>query len=256
MIFNPKNLKVSKTVWEHHEGYWNARAGESVPEWVEEKMNRVSVYAAQEMECRRIHGFAYSSQLWPELEPVLPFTNSLVLVGLNPFEIGHDLFQIEEGIGADQLIPIRDTNINLAHLIPGLNKSAPSLHDEINYLQDEAIVWSSHLFGIGRNTVKRALQSTVKHLHIDHGFLSWDDYQEQVLEDVSCENFDVRPTGLIRELYWDVIRIDYELVSRVGVENHPVFGDIYGYAVETLSSQHFFRQFLVRMFGAEQPADE
>jgi hypothetical protein len=40
------------------------------------------------MEESGVHGFAYCSQLWPELSQVLPFTNSLVLVGMNPYAVG------------------------------------------------------------------------------------------------------------------------------------------------------------------------
>jgi len=79
--------------------------------------------------------------------------------------------------------------------------------------------------------------------------MNWHDYQEIFLEDISCNNFDVRPTGLLRHLYMDVTKMDYDVCGKNGIENHPVHGDIHHNAIETLTSQYFFRFFIRRLLG-------
>lgn len=251
-VFDPKNFKVSKSVWEHQEGTWNARPNESVPHWIKCRMNRISAHAAQEMESRRIHGFAYASQLWPELEKQFMFTNSLVVVGLNPFEIGHDLFLHKNGLEPTEHIPIIGTNVTLADLIPCLSNSTSEIHQETNYLEDQAIVWHSQLFLLGQSIVKRATMAFDSSPQIDHGFLNWDNYQRQMFEDITCENFDVRPTGLVRELFWEVTHIDQQLLAHSECSDHPIHGDSFDAAVDVLSSHHYFRLFCERMFGINQ----
>lgn len=101
--------------------------------------------------------------------------------------------------------------------------------------------------------IRRSLQSTGGSLGVEHGLFNWEDYQGMLIEDAIGENFAVRPTGLIRKLYWDTTWEDYQVARRVGIHNHPVQGDLYKYAAETLSSQYFFRFFLRRMFGDNEP---
>ena len=254
LAFRENNFNVCKIVWEYCEGRWDAAKGKYLSPGLVEQLNSVSAMAAQYMEEAGIHGFTYCSQLWPELEPSLPFTNSLVLVGLNPYAVGSMQFLANcENIATVDLPSPHEYIPNITELIPGLKNSASSLHEDTHYLEDLHRVWDSQLFRIGQRVVDSATQNiTGKSLQTSYGFMDWHTYQRQLLEDVYCENFLVRPTGLLRHLFSDVTRLDYELCGKYGVENHPIHGDIYYNAIETLTSQSFFRKFIQRMLGDDE----
>ena len=92
IAFRENNFNVCKIVWQYSEGWWDAARGENPSPDLVEQLNSVSTIAAQQMEEVGIHGFTYCSQVWSELEPVLPYTNALILVGLNPYSVGSRQF--------------------------------------------------------------------------------------------------------------------------------------------------------------------
>jgi hypothetical protein len=117
---------------------------------------------------------------------------------------------------------------SLAHALPGLNTSAAALHDDVNFLSDLRLTWSSTLFRIGHEVVAQATkQSSRETLRTVQGFFDWEQYQQQMVEDVFCHNLLMRPTGALRQLYMDTVALDYELAARVGTENHPIHGDMH-----------------------------
>lgn len=250
--FNPKNFNVFKTVWSHTPGWWNPNSGQQITGEMRAQMDQVSALAAQELESKGIHGFVFSSQLWPELATALPYTNSLVLVGWNPYTIAHDLFLLEKGVRQKDLSIPLDIGPNLADVVQGLLKNAGNVHAQHNYLVDLSSVWDTHLARIGLEVVERCVQTTDDEgPSIDRGSMTWEEYQHQFLEDISCTNFTVRPTGLLRHLYWAVTKLDYAVAANTGVEAHPIHGDMFHLAVDALGSQLFFRKFLSRMFFGE-----
>lgn len=254
VAFREDNFSVCKVVWEYSEGRWDAPKGESPTSGLIEQLNSVSALAAQYMEEAGIHGFTYCSQVWSELEPVLPYTNSLVLVGLNPYAVGGTQFVMKnENINESDLPSPQAYLPNISEIIPGLLKNAESIHTENHYLEDLHSVWDSQLFRIGKQVVDSSIRTTSGYiLNTDQGFMDWHTYQRQFLEDVSCHNFLIRSTGIVRQLYLDVMNLDYSVCSKVGVENHPVHGDLPYSAVEFITSQYYFRKFILRMLGDEE----
>ena len=252
--FNQSHFNVCKIVWEYTEGWWDASEGQSLSAGQVEDLNSVSALAAQHMEEAGIHGFAYCSQTWPELANALPLTNSLVLVGLNPYAVGGNKFLQRGHLDENEDVPPPQAYLpNLSQIIPGLSKNAKAVHQDFHYLEDLHSVWDSQLFRIGRDVVKAATQtSDGKAPLTDQGFMDWGTYQEQFLEDVPCNNFLVRPTGLVRQLYMDVAKIDYDLCAKNGVENHPVHGDFPHVGIDYLTAQYYFRNFIRRMMGADE----
>jgi len=251
VAFREDNFSVCKIVWKYSEGWWDAPRGENPSSGLVERLNSVSAIAAQHMEEAGIHGFTYCSQLWSELEPVLPYTNALVLIGLNPYAVGGMQFLSNENDTCDDELPSPQEYLpNISEIIPGLNKSARTIHEDTHHLEDLHSVWDSQLFRIGKSVVDSATKITSGHsLHTDYGFMDWHTYQRQFTEDVSCHNFLVRSTGLVRQLYFDVMNLDYEVCGKTGVEGHPIHGDIPYSAIEFLTSQHYFRLFILRMLG-------
>lgn len=253
IAFREENFSVCKVVWEYCEDWWDAAKGENPCASHMKRLNSVSAIAAQLMEISGIHGFTYTSQVFSELSNVLPYTNSLVLVGMNPFAVGGAQYLSRNHPDHSEEIPPPQAYLpNITEIIPGLNRHANSLHTKVDYLADLHSVWDSQLFRIGKQVVDAATQTTTgRSLHTDQGFFDWGTYQREFVEDVACRNFDVRPTGLIRELFMAVTRMDYQLVGKVGIENHPIHGDMPFNAIDTLTSQYYFRIFILRMFGAE-----
>jgi hypothetical protein len=245
--FDPRNFDVVKVVWEASPGWWNGEDGQlgaDQREW----LNQVSGLTAQLMEAQGIHGFTYAMQSWPEVR--LPLPNALVLVGFNPYAIAHGRLALAAGAPADELPPPSLDLYRLPDVLPGLRKSAEALHSETNYLGDLRLTWDSTLRRLGRDVVERSTtRTTGKPVWIDTGALDWSQYHVQLMEDALCENLLMRPTGLLRQLYQDVVALDYLVAGKVGVENHPVHGDMFFFAIEALNGNMAFRQFLDRMLG-------
>ena len=251
VAFREDNFSVCKIVWEYCEGWWDAPKGENPTPGLVAQLNDVSALAAQCMEEAGIHGFVYASQTWSELSPVLPFTNALVLVGLNPYAVGglqilvrREQIEPAEAPSAHEYLP------NLAEVIPGLNRHAKDIHQENNFLSDLHSVWDSQLFRIGHKVVTSVTQTlSGSSLMTDQGFMNWHTFQQQLLEDVTCHNLAVRPTGILRHLFLAVTKHDYDFCGANGAENHPIHGDMYHHAVEALVSHHMFRTFILRLVG-------
>lgn len=243
--FSPDNFNVCKLVWEDSPRLWNRSEEGSPPSHVKEAFDRVSALAAQMMEAEGIHGFCFTSRTWPEIP--FPYPNSLILVGWNPYSVCASLNASEAGVPDQDLSLWSET---LADLIPGLLKRAADRHEDHDFLESLRLVWDSHLFRIGSEVLKLTTSTTQQAmLGTDYGFFTWRQYQLIMIEDVTCHNFQHRTTGLMRELYCDLMEIDYNLVRRRGVSNHPTHSDIYHDAVEMLNSQHFVRKFLERLFA-------
>ncbi|AVT57470.1 hypothetical protein [Pectobacterium versatile] len=114
IAFREENFSVCKLSWEYDPGRWDAEKGESPAEYFVNQFDNVSSLAAQHMEEIGIHGFTYCSQLWPELSDVLPYTNSLVLVGLNPYAVGSAQYLMGMRTNEDDEIP--DPNMYVPHI--------------------------------------------------------------------------------------------------------------------------------------------
>jgi len=192
------------------------------------------------MEEAGIHGFTYCSQLWSELSEPYPFTNSLVVIGLNPY-----------AVGSSQISEKNESSEGFSHI----GKLISSLGSEELYIQNEDVLWdlhnmwSSQLFRIGKKVIDITTKNQdTKYTFIETGFFDWETYQHQSLEHVSCHNFAIRPTGLIRHLYTSVLNLDYETCQRVGLENHPIQSDMPYLGVDYLRSHSYFNLFIQRMF--------
>ncbi len=250
VAFSKRNFDVEVIVWYGVDSFWNLPEVNGAPSHeVKRNMNRISSYAAQLMEARQIHGFTYTQQSWEELK--MPCPNTLVLVGFNPYKIASDVQykKTYPNIPISKIPEIDDCyGFNLADIIPGLNKNSKDLHEDENHLFWLNAVWGSHLGILGKEIVDTLNLNTLEtSVNTDRGSMTWEQYESSFIENIFCHNFDLKPTGIIRELYLELTRIDYQFWKKF--KTHPVQGDIYGWAVETLSSHYLFSEFLERMFG-------
>ncbi len=243
--FLHKNFSVFKVVWEDIPGYWNPESSKDEPcNEMKEQMNQVSSVAAQLMEEKGIHGFVFCSQLWPELKEALPYTNSIILVGLNPFALAgndkdiqnkHPNGESEDYLSLDHL---------LSDFIPSLkkNETPGDYHeDRFEFLHS---CWKENLSTIGFELVKFSLKNHLGKKHsLDYGSFTWKQYQEQMLEYVTCTNYNLRTTGMIRDIFFETLDADYNFTPA----NHPTLGDYFAYTINSTKSHIMFFDFLNRM---------
>lgn len=252
LAFKEDNFSVCKLSWEYDLERWDSEKGSNPKHYFVEQFNNVSCLAAQYMEEAGVHGFTYCSQIWPELSNNLPFTNSLILVGLNPY-----------AVGSTQYLSTHQENYNnetttLENYVPHIGELIPKLRDEEicdsneEVLNDLHLLWDSQLFRIGKKVIDLTNKKLDgKYYSIEYNFMDWENYQMAMLEDNLCHKFGIRSTGLIRHLYTDILELDYNFCKKFGSTNHPIHPDMPYLGVNYLKSQTLFRQFILRMLNSE-----
>ena len=251
--FKKRNFDVAVFVWSDDESHWNPK-----PEGQNEQdMNRVASIAAQLMEAKNIHGFVYGQQTHPELKEILPYTNKLVLVGLNPYKIASDNYYRENSpeakINELPYIFDMDEHTNLTHILKGLAKHK-DIHEEWNYFTNLANNWSSQLYYAAKEAVDFGTINRVGvRIHTEIAYAGyWEQYESSFIENATTFNYEIKTTGILRQLYHETMRLDYLHWSKFN--SHPFQGDAFGWAIENCESHYLFEIFLNRMFYGE--ADE
>jgi len=242
--FAKRNFDVYKIVWQGVPDEWNEiEKGCDPSEFQKARMNIVSTIAAQFMESKGIHGFVYSSQAWPEL--CFPYPNSLILVGLNPYKVTNAMLykKENENIKMSEIPEISDYGYTLEHLISGSSRMRKNIEEEFNdnsNIINLDVSWASHLFLIGQKVVKTMLMNTAETIGTDGGFMDWASYEANFIENIYCHNYDISPTGMIRELFWEFLKISYDYMSKEKNRDHPICDDIEKWAIDSFKSHSFF----------------
>lgn len=255
-MFNPSNIEVFKLAWDFIED-WNYEAPDRYPSNdMVERMNKISLYAAQLMEAKNVSGFAFSLQTWEEM-PLLP--NGLVVAGINPFKVSRDLHLLNLGIPIHELKDHADDTVRLIDLLPELS-NAHNTNLQTDYLEALTTGWANTITGIANSVYKTMTRnSSAETFEKGYGGMNWDQYQHSFMEDVTCHNFRVIPTGVIRKLFNAYEKFDYMHLEKFGSDMHPVHmhGDIPEFSIENWNKQYYFRDFLDRLFDpwAELRAD-
>lgn len=250
--FSEKNFNVFKVTWEALEGDWSPKEREDPDKYMIDKMNTVSAFAAQIMEAKGIHGFVFTSQNWSELKPIGHLINGVVIVGLNPYKSTKNRVLVKSGLTQRVADEISIENINILEIIPELANSAKKENLELNHLSDLSMTWDNEISGIGFDIVKTLTKNLENdRIETSYGGFEWDKYQTIFLEDVSCHNFKIRVTGLIRELFFEYSKLDYDFIRENGHDNHLQYwqGDIPNFLVDISTSQHYVREFIRRLFN-------
>ncbi len=242
-----RNFDVIKVVWERIPGWWNNEDNSNPTDYQKHLMNTVSGLAAQLMEERGIHGFCFTSQTWPELD--MPYPNSLVIVGLNPYSIGLFKHLFANKDLQDRHLWQHYNDIGLPDFIPGLSDKNHHIHEDTNYFEGLRFTWMENLYAIALEVLHVLLKNTDgRSISTERDSFTWDVYKEEFIEYIFCFNFDVKVTGVLRRLYSDVICIDYDVISDSGLEGNPIYGDIFKYSAESFIRHDIFRKFIIRMF--------
>ncbi|HDV2299632.1 TPA: hypothetical protein RHY11_004760, partial [Escherichia coli] len=195
IAFREDNFSVCKLSWEYDAERWDAARGEELLHSFVSQFDNISCLAAQYMEESGVHGFTYCSQLWPELSQALPFTNSLVLVGMNPYAVGSVQHLSTEDDNYDDIPDPNSYTPHISELIGKLGEG--ELYEaNIDVLSGLHCTWISQLYRIGKQVIELTTRNTDgKYVHVEYGFMNWEIYQRSLLEDVFCNNFAIRSTG-------------------------------------------------------------
>jgi hypothetical protein len=241
--FSKNNFETFKIVWRDIPSSSDSKEDPSDTDKM--FMNSISSFVAQSMEEKNIHGFCFTSQTFPELDMMYP--NSLIIVGMNPYEISFkNLYENNEY--KEDLSSLRYNSFlaNLNDIIKGLELKA----DHVDYFENLHSGWSSNLVKIGFDCMELLFKNVNgSDVSFDHGFFSWEEYISLSTELHNSFNYKVFPTGALKRLHSEVLRLDYEFIGEHGLEKHPIHGDIFHSLINSYYSHHFFNVFLDRMLG-------
>src|SRR5690606_10318076 len=121
---------------------------------------------------------------------------------------------------------------------------------QLDYLEFLHLGWSSNLIKIALDSMKLLFKNmNGNEASFDYALYNWDQYMSSFIEYSSAFNYKVFPTGLLKRLHSEVLKMDYDFIAEYGLSEHPIHGDIYSYLIESYYSHHFFDVFLGRMLG-------
>lgn len=253
--FAENNFDLFKITWDGLDEEWSPQQeGKNPEQHMIDKMNIISAYAAQIMEAKGIHGFVYCSQAWSELRPVMHLLNAIVIVGLNPYKAtkNRKLLQDNPEASIHEISKVDVSVLNMVDIIPELKNKYYDESDTTNYFSDLDMIWADGITSVGFEVVKTLTKSLdKKFIETSYGSFDWDNYQGNLVEDTFGHNFDVRPTGLLRELYWEYSKLDYDYIRQYGDEGHPQYDGqgVPNYMIDIMTNHWYFREFIKRLFS-------
>ncbi|MBG9716483.1 hypothetical protein [Bacillus cereus] len=243
--FSQSNFEVVKIAWNDNSVVRGLSAGGTEEE--KSKMNYISSYVAQIMEEKNIHGFCFTSRSWPELD--MPYPNSLIIVGMNPYEISYKNWCMN-GEDASETNSFSHLSygglIGLEELMIGLK-----LEDEhIRYFEMLHTSWGEHLIKIGTDSLKFLMKkSNGKDINLEYGTLNLEQFFRFGEYDYAF-NYDVFPSSGFKKLHSELLKLDYEFIAETGLNKYPI-GDIFSTLFESYKSHHFIKINLGRMNGLD-----
>lgn len=251
--FSDSNFDIFKVAWDALEGDWSPLEDGNDPDQnMIDKMNTISAYAAQLMEAKGIHGFVYTMQNWSETKKMGHLINAVVIGGINPYKATKNrVLTKKHNLRQNQADKILINSIDIYEIIPELKrKEEPK--DGTNHLSDLSMTWSNEIAGIGFNIVNLLTKSIDKDfVETGHGSFDWYSYKKILVENVYSHNFEMRVTGLIRELFFEYSKLDYDFIRENGFDEHNQYfnGDIPNYLVDISTNQYYLRNFIKRLFN-------
>ena len=249
--FTEANFDVLKIAWDGLPGIWSPeKEGEEPDEDMKKKLNWLSSLAIQLMEEQGMHGFAYCSQAYSDrLRDMLPLTNSLILVAINPYKATKNRVLLSKGVDIEEANGQDIGAIKMLDVIPELaNKYFDSEKEDILPYLD--VSWSNILASIGYKIVNLLTKSIDRDsIETSYGIFNWETYQRIYIEDTHCYNFDISLTGLLRELFIEYSILDWEYIKKNGYEDHPIYddGDFPNELIDIIHSQYYIREFIKRL---------
>lgn len=249
-IFASENIETFKVCW-RGVGKWSpSKKGESPDERMIHQLNQVSAYAAQLMEANGINGFVFCSQSYPEIREYGFMENSITICGINPFKATKTKLLYEHGASLKDASNTSVEYISLLNIFPSLKKNSEEANKKYNHWEVMSMVWSSCIERIAFEVQERLTQGLGSSVDRDRGGMSWEDYLNNSDEDKGCWNYDIRLTGILRDLYDLHLQSYFDCVKSCSKELSVKFADLYGlqeHYIDMLNSQAYVRDFLIRL---------
>ncbi|MGG0062010.1 hypothetical protein COF50_30140 [Bacillus toyonensis] len=243
--FSKNNFEVFKLAWSDIPYSQNPQKYPTEDE--KSFLNSVSSFVAQTMEEKNINGFCFTSQCLPSDGMALP--NSLIIVGMNPYKIAFKNLLIKNGYDGNlNSLDYSSAKAKLNDIITGLKLDT----DDPDYLEWLHYYWKENLVQIGLDSLKLLFKKTTgERFSPEWGIYSWDEYKSLDEHNFSI-NYDVFPTGSLKSLHSYILSLDYDFIGENDLDEHPIYGDIFYYLLESYNSHYFFDVFLERMVGFDK----
>ncbi len=154
-------------------------------------LNKVALVVAQKLEAAGLHGMVYGRQLWGEIASIFPNPNSIIVSVHNPFN-------------------------NIDDMAEGRTEEIKAI---IGQLVDEDDTWLRRLKSCFDDRIIRLVlesfdisfqQSEQRSVQPEISLPDWGAFKLSLLEAVTCHNFDLFMTGIIREIYHTYIKHIYK----------------------------------------------
>ena len=145
----------------------------------------------------------------------------------------------------------------ISDIIPEIKNKYFDTNDDLS-LGELSLSWGNQIASIAFEVQKDLTTSLSEDwIQSSYGSFTWDTFQLNFIEDVMVHNFKINSTGLLRELYIDYSKLDYEYIRKHGTDSHPIYkdGDIPKYMVDIINNQYFFRNFIRRLFNQTHTFD-
>jgi hypothetical protein len=155
-----------------------------------EALNAVALVVVQKLEAAGLHGMVYGRQLWGEIASVLPNPNSIVVSVLNPFNNVGDMAE--------------ERTAEIQAIVDQLNEGDTWLEMLKSGFDGRIIRLVQESFDIS------FLQSKQQSVRPEISLPDWGSFKTSMLEAVTCHNFDLFMTGMIREIYHAYIKHIYK----------------------------------------------
>lgn len=253
-VFYKNNFVVFKVVWDGLIGDWSPEEkGENPTQDMIDKMNIVSSYTSQIMEERGINGFCYTSQAYSEDRDYGHLINAINIVGLNPY-IATRHRHIMNTVPKEcrkEIDNIDSFSVKINDIIPEIKNKyyqEGDTEDIFDFLESN---WSEEITKIGFEVVETLTKSIDKEfIETSYGEFYWSDFQKNWIEHIMVHNFNIHPTGLIRRLYWEYSKLDYDYIAKFGCDEHPMCyesDDIPKYLVNSMNNHYMLNNFMERL---------
>ena len=89
-----------------------------------------------------------------------------------------------------------------------------------------------------------------KFVENSYGEFTWSDFQRNWIENSQIYKFNIHSTGILRTLYSEYLKLDYDYIGKYGCQEHPMCyetDDIPIYLVDSISNHYMFYNFLARL---------
>jgi len=249
-VFHESNFTVFKVTWDGLVGEWSPKyKGDYPTQEMKDRMNIVSSYTAQIMEEKGINGFCYSSQVYSEqLDYNGPLTNAINIVGLNPYcatKYRYLASYVEENFN------INDYTVRINDIIPELENKYHNIYDTkdvFEYLESD---WKETIVKLSFEVIDTLTKSIEnKSVEMDYGSFNWSEFQINMRENYQMYKFNIHSTGILRTLYSEYLKLDYDYIGKYGCQEHPMCyetDDIPLYLIDSISNHYMFYNFLGRL---------